>query len=148
MKCPDKSTNEPERLRALAEYRLGPDHGLPALDPIVDMATKLFDCPSAAVNMIGDEHVFLASSLGIGEADLRRSVSFCAHAINQDEVMVVEDAALDPRFHDNPIVEAGMIRFYAGVPLKSPEGHALGALCVGRYRRRSTPEGGDQSAQQ
>jgi diguanylate cyclase (GGDEF)-like protein/PAS domain S-box-containing protein len=103
---------------------------MPSLDPIVGMAVRLFGCPAAAVNMIGDDHVFLASSFGIGECDLRRDVSFCAHAINQDDVMVVEDAALDPRFHDNPLVAAGLIRFYAGVALRAPSGHALGALCV------------------
>ena len=80
--------------------------------------------------MIGDDHVFLASNSGVGDCDMSRDVSFCAHAINQDEVLVIEDAALDPRFHDNPIVTAGLIRFYAGVALKSPPGHALGALCV------------------
>ncbi|MEJ5978315.1 EAL domain-containing protein [Novosphingobium sp. PS1R-30] len=130
MRCPDRAENEAERLRALAEYGLDPQAGLPSLDPIVDLAARLFDCPAAAVNMIGDDHVFLAANHGIGECDLRRDVSFCAHAINQDEVMVVEDATLDPRFHDNPIVAAGMIRFYAGVALRSPSGHALGALCV------------------
>jgi diguanylate cyclase (GGDEF)-like protein/PAS domain S-box-containing protein len=103
---------------------------LPSLDPIVDLAARLFDCPAAAVNMIGDDHVFLASSVGIGECDLRRDVSFCAHAINQAEVMVIEDAALDPRFHDNPLVTEGLIRFYAGIALRAPSGHALGALCV------------------
>lgn len=130
MRCPDRAENEADRLRALAEYGLDPQAGLPSLDPIVDLAARLFDCPAAAVNMIGDEHVFLAANHGIGECDLRRDVSFCAHAINQDEVMVVEDATLDPRFHDNPIVVAGLIRFYAGVALRSPAGHALGALCV------------------
>ncbi|MCW1429993.1 putative bifunctional diguanylate cyclase/phosphodiesterase [Novosphingobium sp. JCM 18896] len=130
MRCPDRAENEADRLRALAEYGLNPQAGLPSLDPIVDLAARLFDCPVAAVNMIGDEHVFLAANHGIGECDLRRDVSFCAHAINQDEVMVVEDATLDPRFHDNPIVLAGLIRFYAGVALRSPSGHALGALCV------------------
>lgn len=130
MRCPDKSPDEAGRLRALAEYRLDPEKGLPSLDPIVDMASRLFDCPAAAVNMIGDDHVFLASSVGIGDCDLRRDVSFCAHAINQDGVMVIEDAALDPRFHDNPLVTAGLIRFYAGVALRAPSGHAMGALCV------------------
>ncbi len=130
MQCPDKSPDEPGRLRALGEYGLDPENRLASLDPIVDMAVRLFDCPAAAVNMIGDEHVFLASSFGIGECDLRRDVSFCAHAINQDEVMVVEDATLDPRFHDNPIVTAGLVRFYAGIALRAPSGHALGALCV------------------
>lgn len=130
MRCPDRSPDEPGRLQALAEYGLDEEAGLPSLDPIVDLAAKIFDCEASAVNMIGDDHVFLASSCGIGDCDMSREVSFCAHAINQHEVMVVEDAALDPRFHDNPIVAAGMIRFYAGIALRSPSGHALGALCV------------------
>lgn len=130
MKCPDRSPDEAGRLRALAEYGLDEQAGLPSLNPIVDMAAKLFDCPTAAVNMIGDNHVFLASSTGVDECDMSRDVSFCAHAINQNDVMVIKDAALDPRFHDNPLVEAGMIRFYAGIALRSPSGHALGALCV------------------
>jgi diguanylate cyclase (GGDEF)-like protein/PAS domain S-box-containing protein len=128
VRCPDFSADESGRLGALAEYGL--EQGLPSLDPIVEIAQRMFGVPAAAVNMIGSDHVFLASSVGIGECDMRRDVSFCAHAINQDEVMVVPDARLDPRFHDNPIVAAGMIRFYAGISLKSPSGHALGALCV------------------
>jgi diguanylate cyclase (GGDEF)-like protein/PAS domain S-box-containing protein len=117
-------------LRALAQYRIDPARGLPSLTPVVDMAVKLFDCPMAAVNLVGDTHVFLAANVGIGTCDLTRDVSFCSHAINQDAIMVVEDAALDPRFHDNPLVLSGMVRFYAGVALRAPSGHALGALCV------------------
>lgn len=128
MRCPAISSDESARLKALAEYGL--EQGLPSLDPIVEIAQRMFGVSAAAVNMIGSDHVFFAASTGIGEADMRRDMSFCAHAINQDEVMVVPDARLDPRFHDNPIVAAGMIRFYAGVSLKSPEGQALGALCV------------------
>jgi len=130
MRCPEISSDEAGRLLALSEYGLGADIGLPSLDPIVEIAARMFNVPAAAVNMIGSDHVFLASSTGIGECDMRRDVSFCAHAINQDEVMVIPDARLDPRFHDNPIVTAGMIRFYAGVALKAPSGHSLGALCV------------------
>lgn len=130
MRCPDRSPDEAGRLQALADYGLDEKRGLPTLDPIVGMAVKLFDCEAAAVNMIGDQHVFLASSIGLGECDLSRDVSFCAHAINQHEVMVVEDAALDPRFHDNPAVSSGAVRFYAGVALRSPSGHALGAMCL------------------
>jgi diguanylate cyclase (GGDEF)-like protein/PAS domain S-box-containing protein len=130
VKCPARAIDEDARLRALAEYGLDETKGLPSLDAIVDMAARLFSCEASAVNMIGDDRVFFAASAGIGEADMRRDVSFCAHAINQHDVLVVEDAALDPRFHDNPIVAAGMIRFYAGIALRSPSGHALGALCV------------------
>ena len=130
MRCPNAIADEEDRLIALAEYGLSTEIALPSLDPIVAMALRLFDVPTAAVNMIGSDHVFFAASAGIGACDMGRDVSFCAHAITQDEVMVVEDARLDPRFHDNPLVVAGLIRFYAGMPLRAPSGHALGALCI------------------
>lgn len=137
MRCPNAITNEEGRLLALTEYGLGPDVDLPSLYPVVEIAAKVFGTSAAAVNMIGSDRVFFAASTGIGECDMRRDVSFCAHAITQDGVMVVEDAALDPRFHDNPLVSDGLIRFYAGVPLFAPSGHALGALCVVDSKPRS-----------
>jgi PAS domain-containing protein len=131
MECAPLIENEEDRLRALADYGLGPDHPLPSLDPVVQIAAKMFDMPVSAVNMIGNDHVFFAASIGVEAVDMSRRVSFCAHAITQDEVMVVEDAAKDPRFFDNPLVaNAPNVRFYAGVPLRSPEGYGLGALCV------------------
>lgn len=131
MKCPDIPVNEAARLLALATYGLKEDRSLPALEPVVQIAARMFGTPVAAVNMIGSDHVFLAASQGIGEVDLRRDVSFCAHVINQGGVMVVPDSRADQRFHDNPLVTgAANLRFYAGVPLLSPDGHALGALCV------------------
>ncbi len=130
MRCPSMIEDEEGRLLALSQYGLRENEPLPSLEPIVDIALRMFNVPASAVNMIGSDHVFLAASKGIGDCDMSRDVSFCAHAITQDEVMVVEDAQLDARFHDNPLVQAGLIRFYAGVPLKSPSGHALGALCI------------------
>ncbi|UUA72438.1 putative bifunctional diguanylate cyclase/phosphodiesterase [Cellvibrio sp. QJXJ] len=131
MKCPAKFPNESARLNALADYGLDQEQMLQSLDPVVRIASRMFDMPVAAVNMIGSDHVFFAASVGVGEVDMRRDVSFCAHAITQSDVMVVPDATLDERFHDNPLVvgEANL-RFYAGVPLLSPDGLALGALCV------------------
>ena len=131
MKCPTIFANEPERLKALSRYGFDDEQLLKSLDPVVQIASRMFDMPVAAVNMIGNDHVFFAASLGVGEVDMSRDVSFCAHAINQNSVMVVPDATLDERFHDNPLVTGDAnLRFYAGVPLLSPDGLALGALCV------------------
>jgi diguanylate cyclase (GGDEF)-like protein/PAS domain S-box-containing protein len=124
---------EGERLHALSEYGLSSERALPSLDPVVQIAARMFGMPVAAVNMIGSDQVFFAASTGMEGAtvDMSRDVSFCAHAITQDNVMVVPDATQDERFHDNPLVlGSANVRFYAGVPLHSPDGHALGALCV------------------
>lgn len=131
MKCPAKFANESARLNALSNYGLDGEQMLQSLDPVVRIASRMFDMPVAAVNMIGSDHVFFAASVGVGKVDMRRDVSFCAHAINQADVMVVPDATLDDRFYDNPLVIGETnLRFYAGVPLLSPDGLALGALCV------------------
>lgn len=131
MRCPPALPDEPERLKALAEYGLNSSCPLPSLDPVVEIAVKIFDVPTAAVNLVGRDEVFFAASSGAGECDMARDISFCAHAISQEEVMVIEDARIDSRFHDNPLVTGpAQIRFYAGVPVRSPSGHALGALCV------------------
>ncbi|MDM8355869.1 putative bifunctional diguanylate cyclase/phosphodiesterase [Pandoraea communis] len=133
MKCPPASPMETERLAALAEYGLGSERPLPSLDTVVRIAAHMFDMPVAAVNMVGNDHVFFAAATGFsgGDVDMSRDASFCAHAILQDGVMVVPDATHDERFHDNPLVTGdAQVRFYAGVPLMSVGGHALGALCV------------------
>ena len=136
MKCPPALPGETDRLRALAAYGLAGDRPLASLDALVQLAVRSLGMPMAAVNMIGSDQVFFAASAGIAPdgtgIDLARDVSFCAHAISQEDgLMVVPDASLDERFHDNPLVAgpAG-IRFYAGAALLSPQGHALGALCV------------------
>jgi diguanylate cyclase (GGDEF)-like protein/PAS domain S-box-containing protein len=131
MHCPAIFSNEAERLKALNEYGLDKEQLINSLDPVVRIASRMFDMPVSAVNMIGSDHVFFAAARGVGEVDMRRDVSFCAHAINQNGVMVVPDATRDERFHDNPLVTGeANLRFYAGAPIFSPEGYALGALCV------------------
>jgi diguanylate cyclase (GGDEF)-like protein len=131
LKCPSIPEDEAARLRALTEHGLQDEQLVASLDPVVRIASRMFGMPVAAVNMVGDDHVFFAAAHGIDTADMRRDVSFCAHAINQRGVMVVVDATSDDRFHDNPLVTgASGVRFYAGVPLLSPDGHAMGALCI------------------
>ncbi len=147
MRCPPILDNEPQRLAALAEYEFDEGMELPSLGPVVSMATRIFNTPVSVVNMVGNDHVFFAASSGIAEADMRRDVSFCAHAIAQDDVMVVPDALHDERFHDNPLVQgASGIRFYAGVPLISPNGFPLGALCVIDHQPRAGLSDADKSA--
>lgn len=131
MRCPATLPNESERLNALSDYGFDDEALLPSLDPVVQIAVRMFGMPVAAVNMIGSDHVFFAAATGVGEVDMGRDVSFCAHAITQAEVLVVPDASRDERFHDSPLVTGPSgVRFYAGVPLLSVEGHPLGALCI------------------
>lgn len=133
MKCPPALPMETERLAALAEYGLGSDRPLPSLDAVVRIAAHMFDMPVAAVNMVGNDHVFFAAATGFSGVgvDMSRDASFCAHAILEDGVIVIPDASADERFHDNPLVTGeSHVRFYAGVPLLSVGGHAMGALCV------------------
>ncbi|VVD60888.1 diguanylate cyclase [Pandoraea eparura] len=152
MKCPPELKTEPERLKALSAYELGTERPLPSLDPVVRIAARMFNMPVAAVNMIGSDHVFFAASIGLegGEVNMSRDVSFCAHAITQGSVMVVPDAMLDERFHDNPLVTGqANVRFYAGVPLLSPDGHALGTLCVidNKPHHDFSPDDGERLAE-
>ncbi|MFG1397059.1 putative bifunctional diguanylate cyclase/phosphodiesterase [Roseixanthobacter pseudopolyaromaticivorans] len=138
MKCPPVPPHEKERLAALDSYCLADEAPVADLSPLVEMALHVFKVPMAAVNMIGSDHVFFAASAGFGKVDNRREVSFCAHTILQGKVMVVPNAERDGRFHDNPLVTgAARIRFYAGAPLLSGDGHAIGALCILDTRPRS-----------
>jgi diguanylate cyclase (GGDEF)-like protein len=131
MRCPVPPPDEAKRLAALRSYGFADERPLPDLEPVVRIAARMFGTKAAIVNMIGHDHVFFAASTGVGKVDMGRDVSFCAHAILQNEVMVVPDARADARFHDNPLVACqDGIRFYAGIPLRSLDGHALGVLCV------------------
>jgi GAF domain-containing protein len=100
-------------------------------DDLTDLAAKICEAPIALISLVDEDRVWYKSKVGITLGECSRDISFCGHAIMQDDMTIVSDAAKDPRFADNPFVTSGpKIRFYAGAPLITPDGHALGTLCV------------------
>jgi GAF domain-containing protein len=110
------------------------------LDQIAKQAADLLGAPIGLVSLVGRDRQFFVGRYGLEAEQTSRRDSFCAHAIAGTSPMVVENAATDPRFRDNPLVTDGInIRFYAGAPLISvPEGHHLGAVCVIDSKPRPT----------
>ena len=123
--------DEDARLAALDEYDLSRPFSDQAYEPILDLARHLFAVPIAFVSLLGRNKQILPVRRGLDLGETGREVSFCAHAVFNGVMLVVLDATQDPRFADNPlVVENPRIRFYVGVPLISPSGHAIGSFCI------------------
>ncbi|WMJ68464.1 sensor domain-containing diguanylate cyclase [Stenotrophomonas sp. 24(2023)] len=129
---PDKPANEAERLQALYRYRILDSEREKSFDDLVVIAKALCGTTMGAVTLLDTERQWFKSIQGIDAAENLRSESMCGHAIlTPHEIMVVEDALEDVRFHDNPVVVGDPhVRFYAGAPLISSDGLPLGTLCV------------------
>ena len=128
--------NEVARLTTLLCMRILDTPPEERFDRITRLVAAHFGVPSVEINLIDATRQWSKSGFGETNSNAPRAISFCAHTILEDEALVVCDALDDLRFHDNPLVSGGpYLRFYAGVPLRSPEGYALGSLCKSTQAR-------------
>jgi anti-sigma regulatory factor (Ser/Thr protein kinase) len=134
-------SDEASRLAALRHYKILDTEPERGFDDLALLASQICGTPIALITLVDADRQWFKSRVGISLAETSRAVSFCSHAINQPDLFIVPDALADARFRDNPHVTGEPhIRFYAGAPLITPEGHALGTLCVvDRVTRTLTP---------
>jgi signal transduction histidine kinase len=131
MMLPPLPADEDRRLDALAELEILDSDFEPVYDAIVLLAAVICEVPTASITMIDRDRQWHKAMRNIEDREAPRAITFCAHTILGDDMLVVEDATADERFHDNPLVLGRPhIRFYAGHRLLAPGGEAVGTLCV------------------
>lgn len=131
MRIPEVPDNEAERLAALHATGLLHTPAEARFDRITRLARQLFGVQSAVISLVADDYQWFKSRQGLDVCQTSREISFCGHAILQDSIFLVEDARLDPRFADNPLVTGGpCIAFYAAAPLSIADDQRIGTLCV------------------
>jgi GAF domain-containing protein len=123
--------NETKRLKVLWQYDVLDTVPEEVFDNLTDLAAKICEAPIALISLVDEKRQWFKSKVGLSVDETARDRSFCSHAIMQNDLFIVPDAAQDPRFARNPMVTSDpKIRFYAGAPLVTPDGHALGTLCI------------------
>lgn len=131
MISPEFPDNEHKRQQAVESYGLLDTLPEDRFDGLTAIISEICETPIALITLLDKNRNFLKSHHGIPFNESPRELSFCGHAINQDEpLMIVEDARKDPRFHDNPLITDQGAVFYAGALLINPDGYKLGTICV------------------
>lgn len=134
--------NEATRLDTLRSLNILDTSAEERFDRLTRLAKRLFGVPIALISLVDADRQWFKSCQGLNATETPRDVSFCGHAILGDLIMMVPDALLDERFHDNPLVVGDPgIRFYAGCPLQVPNGSKLGTLCLIDVEPRTMDEG-------
>lgn len=138
--------DEAERIRVLRRYAILDTLPEDQFDQITALAAKLFDAPIALISLIDEDRQWFKSTHGLDACESSRDIAFCAHAILGDDVLVVLDTTKDKRFRENPFVTEDLnVRFYAGAPLRCPQGQALGTLCIIDQKARREFSADDQA---
>ena len=131
-----------ERLIALRSYGVLDSDPEPEFDELAGLAAAICETPQAFVSFVDRDREFFKAAVGSDLGEAPRDTSFCGHAIVTDGPMVVPDTLADPRFAENPqVLGDPHVRFYAGVPLVTPDGFAIGTLCVKDTKPRELSEG-------
>ncbi|MGY5452805.1 sensor domain-containing diguanylate cyclase [Agarivorans sp. MS3-6] len=131
MQAPDTPVNEASRLQTLKQLDVLDTQPEERFDRITRMAKRLFKVPIALVSLVDENRQWFKSCFGVDATETPRDISFCGHAILDNTTFQIRDALEDKRFADNPLVTGyPYIRFYAGHPLKAPNGDKLGTLCI------------------
>lgn len=125
-------SNEPERLHALDQYQIMDTEDESCFNDLVQLAANICNAPISIISLLDDKRSWFKSAHGVGcGAEVDRKYSICSHAILHPDILIIEDTQLDERFIDNPTLTGDLnVRFYAGAPLKTSDGHLLGTLCV------------------
>ena len=119
------------RLAALHRYSILDTYPETPFERLTRLAAAIFDAPMALISLLDEDRQWFKSHFGLDTCETPTGISFCAHAIQSDAVLVIPDATKDPRFFQSPpVMGEPYVRFYAGAPLRTPGGVRIGTLCI------------------